>query len=236
MSLIAYPRALLNGVDGTFRSRNCLLFSSGAGEGKGGACGGNGEGGGTATGSGLAAVTEAGSASTGAVEPVPAISCVRAGCAGSCAGWGGGGGRSDGGSCGDAAALSWVKYTTEEDEEEGREDSVAGCSPAPGGGCGRRGVPLVRPARSVVARSADLRTSRGEVPRVASRATRAAPSSRRRRSLDAMGEGEGGVEGPWTKKRECVEAAGAARRHGHDGTGCCWAPREFHFMGRRLRG
>jgi hypothetical protein len=124
MRLIAYPRALLNGVDGTFRSRSCLLFPSGAGDGKGGACGGNGEGsGGTGTGSGLAAVTEAGSTSTGAVEPVPAISCVRAGCAGSCAG----GGRSDGGSCGDAAASSWAKYTTDEDEGEGREDSVAGC-------------------------------------------------------------------------------------------------------------
>jgi len=85
---------------------------------------------------------------------------------------------------------------------------VAGSGPAPGGGGGRRGVPLVRPARSVAARSADLSTSRGEVPRVASRATRATPSSRRRRSLNAMGRE--GVEGPWTRKRE--ELRGGGRR------------------------
>jgi hypothetical protein len=209
--LVTYPRALVKGVDGTLRSRSRRLFSTDAGEGRGGACGGKGEGsGGAATGSGLAAATAAGSATTAAAVPVPVI-CVRAGCAGSCAGGDRGGGRSNGGSCWVAAASSWVKYTT---EEEGREDSVAGCGPAPGGSCGRRGVPLVRPARSVAARRADLRTSRGEVPLVASRATSAAPSSRRRRSLDAMGKAEGGeagtrgVEGPWTKKRARMRAGG----------------------------
>jgi hypothetical protein len=100
----------------------------------------------------------------------------------------------------DAATSSWEKYTTE-DEDEGREVSEAGHGTAPGGGCGVRGVPLVRPARSVAARSADLRTSRAEVCLADSRATRATPSNRRRRSRDAMGTGGGGsVEGSCTKK------------------------------------
>ena len=233
-SLVTYPRALVKGVDGTLRSRSRLLFSADAGEGRGGACGGEGEGsGGAATGSGLAAATAAGSAATAAAVPAPAITCVRAGCAGSCAG-----GRSNGGSCGAAAASSWVKYTTEEDEE----DSAAGRGPAPGGACGRRGVPLVRPARSVAARSADLRTSRGEVPLVASRATSAAPSSRRRRSLDAMGRAEGREAGDRRRGRSLDQEESAdawrrrARRDTGHGSAWCWAPREYHFMGFRLRG
>lgn len=199
----------MNGVEGTFRSLGRRLFSTSAGAG-GGKDEDEGEGvgvgvddgetsGRTASSLGLATATASGSATAAAaaVEWVPVISRTWAGSRDSR----GGGCCSNEGSSG--GASSWEKYTTEDDE--GRDESAPSGweSWGRGTGCGRRGVPLVRPARSVAARRADLRTSGPEERLAASRATRAAPSSSRRRSLDAMAS-EGGavrVDGFGTKKR-----------------------------------
>lgn len=192
----------MNGVEGTLRSRGRRLFSTrttGEGDGEGA-----GERPAASPSGGLATATGSGSAApTAAATPASVISFAWAG-------WGdsrAGGRCSSGGSCGGrrggetGPASSWEKYTTEARASPAAAAAAGWWGPRGGVGLGVRGVPLVSPARSVAARSADLRTSGAEARLAASRATRAAPSSSRRRSLDAIAGRGGGVEGLRTKKR-----------------------------------